>query len=288
MVTMLRSEGVPARFVTGYTPGQEVEEDEWVVRGLDSHAWVQVYFPEVGWVNFDPTPAGPRRVAENARLTEARESGRPGVDTALSSRGAGDGITPTPDLEAGNRTTPNASTIGEDTPPGLAGEDVENATPAGQLGPGNVGGVTGQDGASGGFELPELPDRETLGFAFVVLVGVAAGARRTGLSARAAEAIRLRVQPSSDDPATDVERAYDRLERLLAREYRPRREGETPRAYLRTLRGRGLDDRAVAVGDAYERARYGRGVSRTEADESVAAVDDLVWEATPLLRRLRE
>jgi transglutaminase-like putative cysteine protease len=285
MVTMLRSEGVPARFVTGYTPGQEVGENEYVVRGLDSHAWVQVYFPEVGWVNFDPTPAGPRRTAENARLTEARENDETGVDTALSE---GDGFTPTPDRELGNRTAPNASSIGQDTPPGLAGEDVENTTAIDQLGPGDVGAADGQNsGGGGGFELPELPDRETLGFMFVVFVGLAAGARRTGLSARAAEAIRLRVQPSSDDPETDVDRAFDRLERFLAREYRPRRDGETPRAYLESLRGRGLDDRAVAVGDVYERARYGRGVTRAEADEAISAVNDLVWEATPLIRRVR-
>ncbi|MUV59760.1 hypothetical protein GJ634_02925 [Halobacterium sp. CBA1126] len=36
MAVMLRSQGVPARFVTGFTPGQQVADDEWVVRGLDS------------------------------------------------------------------------------------------------------------------------------------------------------------------------------------------------------------------------------------------------------------
>src|SRR5699024_2515854 len=38
MATMLRTQDIPARFVTGYTPGQRVARDEWVVRGLDSHA----------------------------------------------------------------------------------------------------------------------------------------------------------------------------------------------------------------------------------------------------------
>ena len=64
MVTMLRTQGIPARFVTGYTEGQQVTQDEWVVRGSDSHAWVEVYFPEVGWVRFDPTPAAARTAAE--------------------------------------------------------------------------------------------------------------------------------------------------------------------------------------------------------------------------------
>jgi transglutaminase-like putative cysteine protease len=68
MVTMLRSQGIPARFVVGYTSGEQVGDGEWEVRGLDSHAWVEVYFPDTGWVRFDPTPGGPREAAEQARL----------------------------------------------------------------------------------------------------------------------------------------------------------------------------------------------------------------------------
>ncbi|NIW30895.1 MAG: transglutaminase, partial [Actinobacteria bacterium] len=88
MVTMLRSQGIPARFVTGYTAGEQVDEDRWVVRGLDSHAWVEVYFPGQGWIPFDPTPAGPRQSAEQASLAQAQAAGAPNV-------GAG-ATTPTP------------------------------------------------------------------------------------------------------------------------------------------------------------------------------------------------
>jgi hypothetical protein len=58
MVIMLRTVGIPARLVTGFLPG------EWngfghyyVVRQRDAHAWVEVWFPQSGWVTFDPTPS---------------------------------------------------------------------------------------------------------------------------------------------------------------------------------------------------------------------------------------
>lgn len=41
MVVMLRTQGIPARFVVGYTSGERVDSNQWVVRGLDSHAWVE-------------------------------------------------------------------------------------------------------------------------------------------------------------------------------------------------------------------------------------------------------
>ncbi len=66
MVVMLRSVGVPARFVVGYTPGQPREQNELddsnpVFRVLErnAHAWPEVYFPSYGWVQFEPTASEP-------------------------------------------------------------------------------------------------------------------------------------------------------------------------------------------------------------------------------------
>lgn len=54
---MLRASGVPARLVTGYLPGRwEPSESRTTVVARDYHAWVDVYFPGYGWVEFDPTP----------------------------------------------------------------------------------------------------------------------------------------------------------------------------------------------------------------------------------------
>lgn len=56
MVMMARAEGIPARFVIGFLPG-ESDDDEWSVVGADAHAWPELYFTGVGWLRFEPTPA---------------------------------------------------------------------------------------------------------------------------------------------------------------------------------------------------------------------------------------
>jgi transglutaminase-like putative cysteine protease len=58
MVVMLRELGVPARVVEGYTAGTlDPSTGKFVVKELDAHAWVEVYFPLYGWVEFEPTPS---------------------------------------------------------------------------------------------------------------------------------------------------------------------------------------------------------------------------------------
>lgn len=60
MAVMLRAEGVPARVVTGYAMGDyDAEREAYRVPASAAHAWVQVYFPGYGWVDFEPTPARP-------------------------------------------------------------------------------------------------------------------------------------------------------------------------------------------------------------------------------------
>ncbi len=59
MVMMLRSIGIPSRLVTGFLPTDwNVFGNYYTVRQQDAHAWVEVYFPESGWVIVDPTPPG--------------------------------------------------------------------------------------------------------------------------------------------------------------------------------------------------------------------------------------
>ncbi|MFQ3475098.1 hypothetical protein HKK80_02400 [Halonotius sp. F2-221B] len=58
MAVMLRTQDIPSRYVVGFAPGEPVGDDEYLVTSDRAHAWVEVYIDGVGWVRFDPTPAG--------------------------------------------------------------------------------------------------------------------------------------------------------------------------------------------------------------------------------------
>ena len=58
MALLLRMGGIPARVATGFTSGsQSALTSQFEVSDIDAHAWVEAYFPQSGWVRFDPTPA---------------------------------------------------------------------------------------------------------------------------------------------------------------------------------------------------------------------------------------
>lgn len=80
MVVLLRTQGIPARWVKGFAPGEEkAGEDDlatFTVRNNDAHSWVEVYFEGYGWLPFEPTPSfanpdRPRVVAQPAESTAA-------------------------------------------------------------------------------------------------------------------------------------------------------------------------------------------------------------------------
>ena len=57
---LARTLGYPTRVVVGFLPGDSTLADpgNFVVRGSDAHAWPEVYFPDHGWIAFEPTPRG--------------------------------------------------------------------------------------------------------------------------------------------------------------------------------------------------------------------------------------
>jgi hypothetical protein len=59
MAIMLRTLGIPARVVNGFSGGEFNDiTSQYVIRGSDAHSWVEAYIPGEGWMEFDPTPAG--------------------------------------------------------------------------------------------------------------------------------------------------------------------------------------------------------------------------------------
>ncbi len=157
MTVMLRSQGVPARYVVGYSTGQQIGKNTYRVRAMNAHAWVEVYFPDVGWVRFDPTPGAARLKAEEQAFKQQdgngtyspTEQGSPGESfTSNGNTGSksSDG-TPTggstgggtaPPSGTGNSTT---TTTGGPASSGTSGDGTTSSGPA-------SGGTTQQQGTT--------------------------------------------------------------------------------------------------------------------------------------------
>lgn len=78
MALIAREMGLPSRVVYGATQGEEVEPDEYVVTGHNMHTWVEIYFPDVGWYPFDPTPgfSMPTVMQQNAAAPQISTAGQ--------------------------------------------------------------------------------------------------------------------------------------------------------------------------------------------------------------------
>ncbi|MFC4450181.1 DUF3488 and transglutaminase-like domain-containing protein [Halorussus aquaticus] len=146
MTAMLRSQGVPARYVVGYSTGQSIGSNAYKVRAMNAHAWVEAYFPDVGWVRFDPTPGSARLQSEqqafrNQTDSQARdysptESGSPGerfspnrsADATGRDGGSSTTSTARPPSDSGTATPPESGT------PTTAGSGDEESSTASDSG----------------------------------------------------------------------------------------------------------------------------------------------------------
>lgn len=77
MVVLLRSLDIPSRWVKGYTEGRytgiEGDLKKYEITNNNAHSWVEVYFPQVGWVPFEPTPGFTNEAAANTEEDGERE-----------------------------------------------------------------------------------------------------------------------------------------------------------------------------------------------------------------------
>lgn len=60
MVVLARAAGLPARLAVGYASGAyDPQSGKYIVTEADAHSWVEIYFPQYGWIEFEPTAALP-------------------------------------------------------------------------------------------------------------------------------------------------------------------------------------------------------------------------------------
>lgn len=89
MAMMLRSQGIPTRIVNGYAQGSFDEEtNSYRVRASNAHSWVEVYFPDYGWIQFEPTASIPvvvrqQRLSDSSAQFERARPDLPELDSLL-------------------------------------------------------------------------------------------------------------------------------------------------------------------------------------------------------------
>ncbi|SEV87095.1 transglutaminase domain-containing protein [Halobacterium jilantaiense] len=239
MTVLLRTQDVPARYVAGYTSGERVGDDQYLVRGADAHAWVEVFFEDYGWVRFDPTPSAPRQQADSdlaagSETFQVRVSGAlvPGESVAATVTAAGSPVSGAAvSVNGGFASVTNESGAVRFVVPYAESVNVTVEPSANRT-------TTG--GAAGGYGLASLPGREQ------------PDDGRNGSASREFE-----VQ-------TDVSVAFDS----------PPQPGETLDARL-TVGGRPFADAAVSLDGTDQGRTNGNGELTVTVPETAAGVVDI-------------
>ncbi len=88
-IMLLRSLGIPARMSVGFAQGDANPDGTYTVRKVDAHAWPEVYFPGIGWVEFEPTgnQAALRRPLGSANTASDSNPSNPQLGLGLGEAG---------------------------------------------------------------------------------------------------------------------------------------------------------------------------------------------------------
>ncbi|MBO9606545.1 MAG: transglutaminase domain-containing protein [Paenibacillaceae bacterium] len=231
MTVMLRTLGIPARWVKGYAPGEaqprqtSADGFDVTVRNADAHSWVEAYLPGEGWQTFDPTPG----FAGHADIATT-DSSLPGDAAAFAAAPSADSRTSSlllPQLQAGAAewldaarraawAALQAAADGARTVHGwLAKAQAAVASPAGRA-----------------VSLAALVAAAALLFA-----PYAAGVPLLQARLRQLQAALREPAPPHPGPPPDGAAALDKLWRRVYRRFGSRAPNHTVREYIASLRG---------------------------------------------------
>ncbi len=91
MVVLARSLGIPARLATGFLAQTPDEDGLQTIRQINAHSWAEIYFPDYGWVEFEPTapfisPHDPQFAPATSAAGEEQETAYPEETTPIPER----------------------------------------------------------------------------------------------------------------------------------------------------------------------------------------------------------
>ena len=242
---MARAVGLPARVAVGFTPGEPAGDGRYVVRGLNAHAWPEVFLAGYGWVAFEPTP------------------GR-GIPR-------GEGYTGVPEQQASAADPTTATTVAP-AEPAASDAGPESAGPPPTTGDPVPGPERG--GAPATMPAPSW----ALRLAFAALVGIGTAGVWAGALALLRRSRRLRRRSAAVSTSDRVLVAWAEVSEALARAGLPPRPAETPLEFARRASGATeLDARVLhAVAGVATAAGYGPSeIGGHVAEQATRAADDL-------------
>ena len=269
MAVMLRTLGIPARVALGFTPGSyDGATQAYRVGTQDSHAWVEVEFPQYGWLAFEPTPTRDNPTAS-------------AYDTP-------------PAVVGGNRSCQTTGALrGVPCTPGAGGVGRTGGSPGRNLGP--LGRLRHERNGGGFAGLPPLAPRPVplaTRIRHAALLVLLAGIVLALALIPPAKAVRRRLRVRSGEPRTRVIGAFRLFDDHAADVGLGRRPYETPSEYGRRIAEAcpAAAEPIAALAAATARATYGGGaVTSQQADEAVRLARTAAHEvsiSSPWPRRL--
>lgn len=106
-----RLKGIPARMAIGFLPGV-LSTGSYTVRAADAHAWPELWFPELGWIRFEPTPGGQTGAAPAYSLIPSELGPSSTASSSASTNAPAPSVSQRPDTDAGAEAAGATTTTG--------------------------------------------------------------------------------------------------------------------------------------------------------------------------------